>query len=376
MTLSDPRDETRVVGSVRNPYQRRRRVGPETGNGAVAAGNRIVKGPACLPLLDKPTARSGRLPPEVPMTPRFVRSIGLVAAVALSFAIPTPAQSFPERQIGGTGITVFRDENFRGQNATFRQDVPDLRQYGLNDRITSLTVAPGEYWEACESTNYQGRCQIFSGEERNLGRVGWTDKISSLRRVRGGRGGEGFPPPFGKFGIVLYDEPLFRGRSIIVKEPIENLRSQNFHDRAESVRVVAGTWELCAEPRFRRCQTVSRDIAHLSTVGLNKRLSSARPAGWGSTGGNYPPPDPGNARLVLFEGEGYRGPSLTLDAASGDLAGFGGRARSLQVLSGTWLVCDGPRFSGRCQQVSESVPELDRWGLAGRVMSARPVDRY
>jgi len=309
------------------------------------------------------------------MTTRVVRSIGLVAAAVLSFATPTPAQSFPERQIGGIGITVFRDENFRGQNATFRQDVPDLRQYGLNDRITSLTVAPGEYWEAGESTNYQGRCQVFSGEERNLGRVGWTDKISSLRRVRGGGGG-GLPSPFGKVGIVVYDEPFFRGRSITVKEPIENLRSQNFHDRAESVRVLSGTWELCSEPRFRRCQTVSRDVAHLSSVGLNKKLSSARPSGWGSAGGNYPPAYPGNARIVLFEGEGYRGPSLTLDGASGDLAGFGGRARSLQVLSGTWLVCDGPQFSGRCQQVSESVPELDRWGLAGRVMSARPVDRY
>jgi hypothetical protein len=275
--------------------------------------------------------------------------------------------------MGGIGITVFQDENFRGENATFRQDVPDLRRYNFNDRITSLRVAPGEYWEACESPNYQGRCQVFSGEERNLRNVGWTDKISSLRRVRRGGGGGGFRPPIGKFGVVLYDEPFFRGRSVTIKEPVENLRSRNFHDRAESVRVVSGTWELCAEPRFRHCQRVNRDMPHLSSLGLNKKLSSVRPVGYGPGGGPNPPPYPTGARIVLFEGEGYRGPSVTLDAASGDLAGFGGRARSLQVLSGTWLVCDRPRFSGRCQQVNASVPDLDSWGLSGRIMSARPV---
>ena len=311
------------------------------------------------------------------MNTRLARGIGLVVAIVVFFGDSLAAQRYRERQIGGIGITIFRDENFRGENATFRQDVPDLRAYRFNDRVTSLRVAPGEYWEACELPNYRGRCQVFSGEERDLRRVGWTDRISSLRRVRGGGGGGGggFRPPIEKYGIVLYDEPFFRGRSVTIKDPTENLRFQSFHDRAESVRVVGGAWELCAEPRFRRCQTVDRDVAHLSSLGLNKKLSSARPVGPGG-GGIYPPPYPSEARIVFFEGEGYRGPSVTLDSASGDLAGFGGRARSVQVLSGSWLLCDRPRFSGRCQQVNSSVPDLDRWGLGARVMSARPVREY
>jgi hypothetical protein len=306
------------------------------------------------------------------------RRIGFAAAAALSFAVTVTSIAQPSRgrQIGGIGITVFRDENFRGQSATFRQDIPDLRQYGLNDRISSLTVAPGEFWEACESANYQGRCVVFSNEERDLRNSGWTDKISSLRRVRGGGGGGGFPPPLGKYGIVLYDEPLFRGRSLSVKDSVDNLRSVNFHDRAESVRVVSGTWELCSEPRFRKCQTVRDDVPHLSAVGLNKKLSSVRPAAYDGGGGNYPPTYPEEARLVLFEDVGYRGRSITLDRSSSDLAGFGGRARSVQVISGRWLVCDRTRFAGRCQQISESVPDLDRWGLTGGILSARPADRY
>jgi hypothetical protein len=187
--------------------------------------------------------------------------------------------------MGGGGITVFRDENFRGENAMFRQDVPDLRRYSFSDRITSLRVAPGEYWEACERANYQGRCQVFSGDERDLRRVGWTDRISSLRRVRGGGGGGGggYPgprPPDSRGGIVLYDDPYFRGNALPMSGPSENLRFQRFHDRAESVRVLSGRWELCAEPNYRRCQIVDRDVANLSSLGLNKKLSSVRPAGF------------------------------------------------------------------------------------------------
>lgn len=307
------------------------------------------------------------------MKSRILRRVLLAVSAAVFFAGSSPAQIYLEKQMGGVGITVFRDENFRGENATFRQDVPDLRRYGFSDRITSLRVAPGEYWEACESPNYQGRCQVFSGDERNLRNVGWTDRISSLRRVRGGGSGGGVG---GKFGIVLYDDPYFRGRSVTIKDPVENLRSVNFHDRAESVRVLGGSWELCSEPRFRRCQTIDRDVALLSTLGMNKKLSSARPGRLDSGGDYYPPPSTQEARMVLFEGEGYRGRSVILDRSSDDLAGIAGRARSLQVISGSWLVCDGPGFTGRCREVSESIPDLDRWGSGARILSARPVDRY
>ena len=311
------------------------------------------------------------------MKKRSISGFGLAVALAVA-AIPLLAQ-YRERAIGGIGLTVFRDENFRGENATFRQDVPDLRRYGFNDRITSLRVAPGEYWEACERTNYQGRCQVFSGEERDLRRIGWTDRISSVRRVRGGGGGGGNPGPFPpdtRRGIVLYDDPYFRGNSLPMRDASENLRFQSFHDRAESVRVLSGRWELCAEPRYRRCQVVDRDVANLSSLGLNKKLSSVRPVGWGGgPGGGYPPPYP-TARLVLFEGPGYRGESMTVESATAILSGFGARARSVQVVGGAWLLCEGPRFTGRCQEVSSSIPDLDRWGQMGRVLSARPVSDY
>lgn len=112
---------------------------------------------------------------------RFVCSLLVVAAfgaTGLSFA--------QERQMGGVGITVFADPNFRGKSATYRQDVPDLQPLGLNDKVSSLRVGRGEQWEVCEHANYQGRCVVVSGNEADLRRNSWNDLISSFRRVRVG----------------------------------------------------------------------------------------------------------------------------------------------------------------------------------------------
>ncbi len=86
---------------------------------------------------------------------------------------------------GNTSITVYRDANYRGQSMTFRQEVPNLRNSGMNDAISSMRLGRGA-WEVCEDANYRGRCQIVDGDVSNLGRTGWNDRISSLRPARRG----------------------------------------------------------------------------------------------------------------------------------------------------------------------------------------------
>ena len=95
----------------------------------------------------------------------------------------------PDRPGGGGGrrgaITVYADSNFRGASMTFRDEIPNLANSGLNDRISSMEVR-GE-WEACTDAYFRGYCQRFTGSVRNLGSSGMNDRISSLRPV--GRGG-------------------------------------------------------------------------------------------------------------------------------------------------------------------------------------------
>ncbi len=179
----------------------------------------------------------------------------------------------PQRQMSGAGITVFEDANFHGKSATFRDDVPDLRRFGLNDRIGSLRVAAGELWEACIDINYGGRCQVFSGREAELRGHGWNDEISSLRRIRGSR--RGGRPPAGGSQIVLYEREGFRGSSRLVTSPTSSLGS--FGNSVESARISGGRWEICEGSRWSgRCVVVTDSVPDLGRLGL-RGVGSVRP---------------------------------------------------------------------------------------------------
>ena len=194
--------------------------------------------------------------------------------VVIGTVVGTSAQ---QRQRGSVGITIFTDSNFRGKSATFREDVSDLVRHGLNDKISSLIVAPGEQWEVCEHTNYQGRCVVVSGEEPELKRHSWSDVISSFRRVGSAAvfpPGGPTPPSQGDWYIVLYDRSSYRGNPMNYNGPVSNLAGF----RAASVTIGRGVWDLCEGPNFTgRCVTLDRSVPDLSTYGLGNRVASVRP---------------------------------------------------------------------------------------------------
>lgn len=85
---------------------------------------------------------------------------------------------------GRNAITIYQDSNYRGASRNLRGEIPDLVQYGFNDRISSMQM--NGTWEACVDSYFRGRCQTFNGSVRNLDNWGLNDRISSLRPVRGG----------------------------------------------------------------------------------------------------------------------------------------------------------------------------------------------
>ncbi|MDM7922373.1 MAG: beta/gamma crystallin-related protein [Pyrinomonadaceae bacterium] len=89
---------------------------------------------------------------------------------------------------GGSGITVFEDRNFRGDAATYQSNMPNLPSR-FNNRISSIRVGDGEQWQICDQANYRGQCVTVSGEESDLRRNNWDNRISSMRRISGGGGG-------------------------------------------------------------------------------------------------------------------------------------------------------------------------------------------
>ena len=208
---------------------------------------------------------------------------------ALAFALAVWALSLDAsaqqrgRAFGGySGITVYEHPDFRGESVTFRNEVPDLRQHGLNDRISSIEVDGNQAWEVCRDVNFEGGCRVFDGTIDDLRSQGWNDRISSMRAVGVARRNNN--RGMGRYGnqrdnrnsrAVLYDRPNFRGDGRDIFGSSTNLGSMG--DRARSIQVHGGTWEVC-EGAFRneRCATVTDDVPDLRSLGFRNGVTSIR----------------------------------------------------------------------------------------------------
>ncbi len=78
--------------------------------------------------------------------------------------------------------------------------------------------------------------------------------------------------------VTLYENDRFDGRSVRVSNEIQNLQRIGFNDRASSLVVEGGRWEVCEDARFSgRCVVLRRgQYDTLQAMGLNDRVSSLR----------------------------------------------------------------------------------------------------
>lgn len=78
--------------------------------------------------------------------------------------------------------------------------------------------------------------------------------------------------------IALFSEKYYYGEIRDVFDPFASLHDLRFNDRARSVAVFAGQWELCEHKDFTgRCVFITEDVDDLSWFGLAGRVSSVRP---------------------------------------------------------------------------------------------------
>ena len=169
-------------------------------------------------------------------------------------------------------ITVYAGSGFRGQSRTFDGFVENLSEAGFNDRIESLSIGSG-VWEGCEHANFRGRCVVFDGDEWDLGYRELGRRISSLRPI------EDEHVDYRDVGsvVILYEHEGFRGETRRLGRDLRELSAIGFENRASSVRVRGGAWELCDAPGFRgHCIVVTDDVTNLRERGINDRVSSIR----------------------------------------------------------------------------------------------------
>jgi len=211
--------------------------------------------------------------------------------------------------------------------------------------------------------------------------MGLNDRVSSVRELwdRGGGGGGGSAADGGGADLVLYDGNNFSGGSFRVGGLIANLGGSGFNDRARSMIVYNGTWELCVDADFQGGCEVFGPGRHANLGGVSGRVSSLRPARGAGGGGEAPGGGAGGwgsgNRAILYEGQSLSGRNFVVSdyLANLDGTGFNDRASSLRIERGYWMFCSDANFRGECRTFGPGdYPDLPN-GLSGRISSGRRI---
>jgi hypothetical protein len=173
-----------------------------------------------------------------------------------------------------------------------REPVLNLDRIGFNDRASSAVVRSGT-WEICEHKDFGGRCIVLGpGEYRMFD--GFNDQASSVRELERGRGRDGYRDRdrrdddggWGRRGprdddrrgppVELFADRRFSGEGIMLASDVNSLRSRNFNDRAGSIIVREGEWQVCEHDDYRGRCVVYGPGRHALPRGLDGLVSSVR----------------------------------------------------------------------------------------------------
>lgn len=272
-------------------------------------------------------------------------------------------------------VTFFERESFQGRSFTTESQVGNLERYGFNDRAASVVVAR-ESWEVCENAQFSGRCVVLQpGQYPSLAAMGLNDRVSSVRAVRNNAPAAEAPR------VTFYENESFAGRSFATEKQVNNFSRNQFNDRASSVVVVGGPWELCDDTQFRgRCVVLRPgQYPSMRAMGLNDRVSSVRLASREARADEtrYAPTN-ASGQVTFYEGESFSGRSFTTVQSIDNFVqnNFNDRASSVVVTGSPWELCESARYSGRCVVLRPGqYPSMAAMGLNDRVSSVRAVSQ-
>jgi hypothetical protein len=178
-------------------------------------------------------------------------------------------------------ITLFEGENFSGQRFAANGSMPNLDPSGFNDRASSAIIRGGT-WQLCSEAYYRGNCVTLQpGNYPTLGAMGLANRLSSLREIGWNTGGGGGVPGGGGGGYgaraQLFEGEGFGGQSVMMEQTLPNFDQSGFNDRARSLIVFSGTWQLCSDAFFQGdCRNYGPG-RYDSLGGTNGQTRSARP---------------------------------------------------------------------------------------------------
>ncbi|QYF94086.1 beta/gamma crystallin family protein [Massilia sp. PAMC28688] len=222
-----------------------------------------------------------------------MKSLLNMAAVAFTASLAQAA--------GAGEVILFSAGDFDGREVRLRGDTPDLNRYGFNDRSASMVVQSG-IWELCFHARYQGECRIYEpGQYRSLGR--FTGNLSSLREIERGdsRDERGEWRDARRRArqpeLVLFEGTNLGGRALPIRGGNDNLARAGFNDRAQSMLIERGRWEVCQHRDFGgMCRVYGPGEYRVLDRSLRRAISSVRLVSSGRSRGYGP--DTGYGRAL------------------------------------------------------------------------------
>ena len=282
-------------------------------------------------------------------------------------------------------VTIYKQPNFTGAQLTLRGHTPTLANTGFYDQAGSIVVHTGR-WEFCSQPDFKGDCVTLNRGEYPTLDVKLTNRIESAREVGSYSTQTGPYNQYGRGSIELYGQPEFRGRTLKLDRDAATMQGTGFDDRASSVVVNEGTWQLCSDPNYQgTCRVFAPGRYADLGYGMAKQISSARlvrryrdaPAVL-SAGVQAPESlsPAGVAKVILFNEPNFRGESLAVSGVQGSLerAGFDNAAESMVVEGGRWTMCTEVYFRGDCVVVGPGrYRNLRDAGVSRSLSSIRPA---
>ena len=304
--------------------------------------------------------------PDMPPCSALLRSL-LAVAAGLGCAVPAALAAEP------AAITLYEHAGWAGRTFDFSGAAsPGVGRF--NDRASSVEVRRGR-WQLCTDADFGGQCMVLGPGRHGLsGR--FHDGISSVRRVVGAND----EPLTPGAALVLYEHAGLQGRAVLIRGATPGL--EGFNDKASSIEVLEGQWQVCTDADYRGdCQIQAPGARNLQGA-FHDRLSSVRPAPEAAVASpapaTAPPAQTGGGQapaLVLYESPMGQGRALPANAAIADLAAvqFNDMASSVAISSGNWQLCTDANYRGSCTALGPGRHNIGK-AMNDRVSSLRPVD--
>ncbi|MFN0187035.1 MAG: beta/gamma crystallin-related protein [Aquabacterium sp.] len=321
--------------------------------------------------------RYNRLPPALNDNLASLRPAGGTVGGPVS---PPPRPDPRPDPYGQATIVLYAGE-YSGPELRLFDAVNDLRSQGFNDTATTVDVLRGT-WDLCSDGGFSGECLRFQPGRYALPPA-LRDRLSSLRPVQAQRppdrpvdpvvpgrpdGGHGRPWPNASPAIVFYENRDFNGRQMPLNGATPSFNALDFNDRASSVEIFRGRWQLCRHADFGGECVVFGPGRHVLDGRLHDAVSSARPV-WGRDDRGLP----SIGAVTLHDQLDLRGRHLFVEGEVRNLRdqSFNDCAVAIEVHGGQWELCNSSDHRGRCLVFGPGWHRLPD-GLAGELSSLRP----